>query len=369
MDIEILVVGAGAVGLACAARLSSAGHQVLVLERHDGPGLETTSRNSEVVHAGLYYPPSSLKASCCVAGRRALYARCARYQIPHRKLGKFVVASCSEDARQLEGILERARANDAGKVVWVDGSAVSRAEPRVRAHCALWSPESGIVDALALTHSYQAELEATGGDIAFRTALVALERAGPDWCAVAQSKPNDLTRITAQIVINAAGLEADHVAQLAGINVDDQQYRQYLCKGDYFAVAPSLGKLTQHLIYPVPVLGGLGIHVTMDLGGRFRLGPDVEYIDQPRYDVDPEKAGEFARAAQRFLPEIQAAHLSPDFAGVRPKLQAEGADFRDYVIEEASKHGAPGLINLLGIESPGLTASSAIAERVAALVE
>jgi D-amino-acid oxidase len=168
--------------------------------------------------------------------------------------------------------------------------------------------------------------------------------------------------------VNAAGLEADRIAALAGIDVGAAGYRQHPCKGDYFSIAPRLGAVTRHLVYPLPVPGGLGVHVTLDLGGRYRLGPDVEYVDSPRFDIDPAKAERFAEAARSYLPELEPEDLAPDFAGVRPKLQGPGEPFRDYVIEEGSKHGAPALINLIGIESPGLTAASAIAKRVSALI-
>jgi L-2-hydroxyglutarate oxidase LhgO len=368
MDTEILIVGAGIIGLACAAQLSAAGRSVLVLERQRGPGRETTARSSEVIHAGLYYPPGSLKASCCVEGRRDLYARCERYQIPHRKLGKFVVACAEEDFNSLEAIERRARESGAGAVAWRDAAALARAEPRVRALGALWSPESGIVDTAALTRSYQSELEAHGGQIAFRTELIGLQRAGEGWSASARSEAGDVQRVRTRAVLNAAGLDADAVAALAGIDVSRARYRQHPCKGDYFAVAPALGALTRHLVYPVPSAGGLGIHVTIDLGGRYRLGPDAEYVEVPRYDVDSRKAEQFAAAARRYLPEIDAAQLAPAYAGVRPKLAGADEPFRDYVIEEGSALGAPGLVNLLGIESPGITAASAIARRAAALL-
>jgi L-2-hydroxyglutarate oxidase LhgO len=369
MDTDILIVGAGVVGLACGARLATDGHSVVVIERHSAPGRETSSRNSEVIHAGLYYPAGSLKAVCCVEGRDALYERCRTHGIPHRKIGKFVVATSVEDCSGLEGIQKRAIANGAGAVEWVDKAAIERAEPRVRAHAALWSPESGIVDAHALVHSYQAELESRGGQVALRTTLVGLEPAEGGWRALTTGPDGERWAITAGVVINAAGLEADRVAALAGIEVDGAGYRQQPCKGDYFSVAPKLGALTQHLVYPMPVPGGLGIHITLDLGGRYRLGPDVEYVDAPRYDVDPAKAAIFAEAVRRYLPEIEPEHLAPEFCGIRPKLRAAPSEFRDYVIEEGSAHGAPGMINLLGIESPGLTASSAIARRVAALLD
>ena len=367
MDVEVLVVGAGVVGLAVASELS-AQRAVVVVERNAAPGLETSSRNSEVIHAGLYYPTDSLKAVCCVEGRVALYERCARLGIPHRKLGKLIVASDASEIGALEDIQARARANGAGVGEILDAAAVRHLEPRVRAVAALHSPETGIVDAHALVSSHQAECESNGGLVVLRTTILGLSPRGSGWTVCTRTAEGERFDIEAGCVVNAAGLGADHVAGLAGIDVDRAGYRQHPCKGDYFAVAPGLGRLCERLVYPVPVPGGLGTHVTVDLGGRFRLGPDVTYVEAPTYEVDPAKAGEFARAVGRYLPEIRPEHLSPDFAGIRPKLQGPGEGFRDFTIEEGSALGAPGLVNLLGIESPGLTSASAIARRVAALV-
>jgi L-2-hydroxyglutarate oxidase LhgO len=363
-EFEIVVIGAGVVGLACAAELART-HQVLVLERHPGPGRETSSRNSEVVHAGLYYPAGSLKAICCVEGREELYSRCRARAIPHRRVGKYVVATRDDEIAVLERLQASGRANGAGVEDIIDGSALARSEPRVRVRAALWSPQSGIVDAHALISSYHAECESAGGTVVFRTRVCALERKPAGWMVHTEGPDGDAFVIEARAVVNAAGLAADRIAELAGVDIDALRYRMHPCKGDYFSVAPALGALAQHLIYPVPVPGGLGIHITLDMGGRYRLGPDVEYVEAPRYDVDPGKAEAFAESVRRYLPELRAEDLAPDFAGIRPKLQGPGETFRDYVIEEASHHGAPGLWNLLGIESPGLTASSAIARRVA----
>ena len=365
---DVAVVGAGVLGLACAAALSQRGRSVLVLERHPAPGRETSSRNSEVIHAGLYYPADSLKAVTCCAGRRRLYARCARHRIPHRRTGKLVVATCEAELEVLEQIAGRARANGAGAVEILDADQVARREPRVRALAALWSPESGIVDAHALMASYQAEFEAAGGTLVTQTNVIGLSQQGGVWEVETIDPEGQAFSIQASAVVNAAGLASAELAAQAGLNVKALGYELHLCKGDYFALAPSLGVLTQTLVYPVLVPGGLGIHLTPDLGGRYRLGPDVEYVDTPSYNVDPAKADGFASAVQPFLPEIRAEHLSPDFAGLRPKLQGPGQSFRDFVLAEESSHGAPGLINLLGIESPGLTAAGEIAERVADLV-
>ena len=362
--VDAVVIGAGVLGLACAAALSRRGRDVLVLEANAAPGREISSRNSEVVHAGLYYATASLKASSCVEGRQRLYARCRELRIPHRRTGKLVVATTPAECTALEELHERGLANGAGDLELIDAAELARREPRVRGVAALWSPESGIVDAHALVASYQAEAEANGASIVVRTRAVALEQRGELWRVETEGDAGERSSVDAARVVNAAGLASDSVAALAALDVDALGWRSRPCKGDYFALAPGLGALTRHLVYPVPVPGGLGIHVTPDLGNRFRLGPDVEWVERARYDVDPGKAERFARAVVRYLPEIRSEHLSPDFAGVRPKLSGPGEAVRDFVVEEAP---APGLVHLIGIESPGLTAAGAIAERVASL--
>ncbi len=367
-DPEVAVIGAGVVGLACGAALARHGRRVVLLERHGSPGQETSTRNSQVIHAGLYYPTNSLKALCCVEGRERLYRRCEEYNIPHRRTGKLVVATEVQEQEALERIAELGSANGAGALELLAGDEIHRREPRVRACAGLWSPESGIVDAHQLLASYQAELESHGSEVVFQTRVEGLTRAGDLWRVDTRFDGEEPFELHVPWVVNAAGLDADRIATLAGLDAVELGYRVWRCKGDYFSVAPALGALTRHLVYPVPGQAGLGIHVTLDLGGRFLLGPDVEYVDRISYDVDPGKAEHFASAVRRYLPELRAEHLSPEMAGIRPKLQAPGGPFRDFVIAEESAHGCPGLVNLLGIESPGLTAADAIAERVVALL-
>jgi len=365
---EVIVVGAGVVGLACAASLSRRRHSVTVIEKNRRVGQEVSARNSEVIHAGLYDPPGSLKARLCVAGRLALYERAAKFAIPHRRCGKLVVASDASEVQQLEALLHRARQNGVTGVEIVDADTLRKWERRVAGVAALWSPETGIVDAHRLVKSFQIEAEQNGAIVALATEVVGLLQHGDLWQVRTRSLDGEDFTLDAEWVINAAGLSSDRVAEKAGLDVDALGYRLHPCKGDYFAIEPSLGKLATHLIYPVPETHGLGVHLTMDLGGRLRLGPDTELVTEPRYDIDPAKADKFAHLAGRYLPEVKPEHLSADFAGVRPKLEAQGDSFRDFVIEEASPHGSRRLINLIGIESPGLTASAAIGEYVAALL-
>jgi L-2-hydroxyglutarate oxidase LhgO len=366
VDTDVLVVGAGAVGLACAAVLARRGREVLVVERHAHMAQETSSRNSQVIHAGLYYPPGSAKARLCVEGRERLYARCRAEGIPHRVLGKLVVATRPEEVATLETLRARGTANGAPGLAIIDASEVSRREPAVHALAALLSPCSGVVDAHALCLSYAAEAEAHGARLAMRTEVLAVEAASGHLRVEARAADGQTSHVRCGAVVNAAGLCADRLAECAGLAVDALGYRQHPCKGDYFALAPGAPLRVAGLVYPVPAAAGLGLHATIDLGGRIRFGPDATYVERVHYDVDPAKAGPFAEAASRYLPALRAEWLSPDGAGVRPKLQGPNDTFRDFLIVEESARGLPGFVNLLGIESPGLTAAEAIALEVAA---
>lgn len=368
MQVDVAVIGAGAVGLACAARIARAGRTVLVIERHDRVGEETSSRNSGVIHAGIYYEPGSLKALTCVEGRQLVYARCTREGLPHRKLGKLIVATEPAERARLEALCARGLRNGAGELRMLDAAELRRMEPRVRGPCALWSPESGIVDAPALVASYRREAAAHGAELCLRTSVESIAVAGAGLQLETRTRAGERATLHAGAVVNAAGLHADRIAASAGIDLDAAGYRLHLCKGDYFALASSRRGLVQHLIYPAPVHAGLGIHITLDLEDNLRAGPDTAYVEALDYRVDPGKVAAFGTALRRYLPEIEDDDLRPDYAGIRPKLQGPLDAPRDFVIEEASRHGVPGLVNLIGIESPGLTASEAIAERVAALL-
>ena len=367
-ELDVAIVGAGAIGLAAAAALAGAGRSVAVLERGAGIARETTSRNSQVLHAGLYYPAGSWKARLCREGRERLYERCARLRIPHRRIGKLVVAVEEAERAGLERLCELGTENGAPGLELVDGATVRRLEPAVRAVAALLSPDTGIVDAHALCLSWLAEAEAHGAWLAIRHEVVSIGRRAGGYRVEARDPDGGRATLDCAALVNAAGLDSDRVAALAGIDVDARGWRLRPCKGDYFALAPGAPLRVSRLVYPMPAGAGLGIHVTLDLGGRVRFGPDAEYVDRVRYDVDPAKAESFAAAAGRYLPGLRAEWLSPDQAGVRPKLAGPGEAFRDFVVEEASADGLPGLVNLIGIESPGLTAAPAIAARVLSLL-
>jgi L-2-hydroxyglutarate oxidase LhgO len=366
-EVDVAVVGAGVVGLAVAAALSRRGRSVLVLERHERPAAEATGRNSQVVHAGLYYPEGSAKARTCRAGRELLYARCRAWRVPHRRTGKLVVACDASELPELEHLARLGAANGARGLEIVDGTHVRALERQVRAHAALLSPETGVVDAHAYAVSFLAEAESHGAQLVVRAELVGVARAGANY-RLSALVAGERQSLAAAAVVNAAGLGADRVAGLVGLDVERLGYRIHPCKGDYFALVPGAPLRVARLVYPVPSGPGLGVHATVGLDGRIRLGPDAEYVSEPRFDVDSAKAEGFARLAGRFLPGLRAEWLTPDFAGVRARLAAPGEPFRDFAIAEESAHGLPGWVDLVGIESPGLTAAAAIAEEVVELL-
>ncbi len=367
-EVDVAVVGGGVVGLACAASLARSGRSVLVLERGEGLGRGVTSRSSEVVHAGLYYPLGSLKARLCVRGHELLAERCSRLHVPHRWTGKIVVATEPAEVPVLEALRDRGEANGAVGLELVDGRRVAQLEPAVRARLGLLSPGTGIVDAHVLALSFAAEAEAHDALVLLASEVCEISQCAGGYRLDLRRREGERERVVAAAVVNAAGLDADAVAALAGIDVEACAYRQYPCKGDYFSLAPGAPLLLSRLVYPLPAGAGLGIHATPDLAGRVRFGPDAEYVDRVQYEVEPDKARLFARAIRRYVPSFEGSWLAPDFAGVRPKLAGPGEPFRDFVVAEESERGLPGFVNLIGIESPGLTAAPAIAERVMALL-
>ena len=367
-DVDILVVGAGVVGLATAAALSRSGRSVAILEKAGAAAGGVTARNSEVIHAGIYYEPGSLKAELCVEGNRLLYERCSALGLPHRRVGKLIVATSSDEVSILETLLARGRRNGVAGLEAVDAGAMTRIEPRVAGLCGLYSPSTGIVDAQAFAVSYLAECESHGGMLLLRTEMLEATRVGAGWQVDARTGDGDRQRVVCGAVVNAAGLDSGHVAERAGFDVEGLGYRLHYGKGDYFALAPGRRLALAGLVYPVPGLSGLGIHATVDLAGRVRFGPDMEYVEAPGYVVDPGKTSIFGAAVRRYLPEVRDTWLVPETAGVRPKLAGPGEGFRDFVVREESDRGAAGWVNCIGIESPGLTAAPAIGRRVAELL-
>jgi L-2-hydroxyglutarate oxidase LhgO len=343
---------------------------VIVIERAMRAGEGISSRNSGVIHAGIYYPKGSLKAELCIEGRELLYARARAGAIGYRQLGKLIVAVDSSEVAELEALRDRAQDNGALEVHMLEGRELAALEPNVRAVAALSSPRTGIIDTHALVESYRAEAIAHGACLSLASEVIALEPEGDHALRViTRGRAGERTTVSAEHVINAAGLGGPAIAALAGVPIDAAGLSQHLCKGDYFKLAARHRALVSRLIYPVPARAGLGVHLTLDLDGGLRAGPDTEYIAAPRYDIDAGKRASFGAALRRYVPAVRDEDLEPDYAGIRPKLQGPGDAFRDFVIERATRYGAARLINLLGIESPGLTASGAIARRVATLLD
>jgi L-2-hydroxyglutarate oxidase LhgO len=370
VDVDAIIVGAGVVGLACAQRLASTGRSVVVVERHGSFGQETSSRNSEVIHAGIYYPTGSLKARLCVEGNRLLYDWCRRRGVAHAQLGKYIIATEPNEEPALDSIQKQARENGARELTRVTAADVRAAEPNVRVAAALWSPTTGIVDSHDFMRSLAAVATDAGCTFAWKHRLVRVEQHGRGYSVTLAGLAAEEQSLTARVLINAAGLASDDVAQLGGVDIAGAGYRQTYVKGHYFRIAGRVP--VKHLIYPVPPVGltGLGVHVTLDMHGVARLGPDVEVlVDRAqRYDVPEALAPKFLASASRYLVGLRREDLAPDYAGIRPKLGIPGGPVRDFVVAEESHRGLPGWVNLVGIESPGLTASLAIAEHVASLL-
>jgi L-2-hydroxyglutarate oxidase LhgO len=365
-SVEAVVVGAGVVGLAIAKALAEAGREVVVLEAEDAIGTHTSSRNSEVIHAGIYYPQGSLKARACIAGKQQLYEYCVARGIPHARCGKLIVATGEAQLGELQALQRKAHANGVTDVVWMSREQATALEPELHCAAALYSPSTGIIDSHALMLAYLGDAERAGAMLALKSPL---ERA-----RVLDGRGFELEvggaermRIAARLLVNSAGLTAPSVARrIEGL---DARFvpRELLAKGNYYSLA---GKAPfSRLVYPVPEPGGLGVHITLDLGGQARFGPDVEWVERIAYDVDPARAARFYAAIRRYWPGLPDGALAPAYSGIRPKISGPQEPAPDFVVQGPAEHGVPGLVNLYGIESPGLTASLALADDVAALLQ
>jgi L-2-hydroxyglutarate oxidase LhgO len=352
-SLDAVVVGAGVVGLAVARALALSGREVVVLEAENAIGTHTSSRNSEVIHAGIYYPKGSLKARTCVAGKAALYQYCVAHGVPHRRSGKLIVATDPKQEAELAAIQEKAHANGVTDVVRMTRAQAQALEPAVSCAAALYSPSTGIIDSHALMLAYLGDAEAHGAMLALKTQLLG-----------AQVVPGGFVVHTSEmgILVNSAGLRAPTVARnIEGYDAA-RAPREFYAKGNYYSLT---GRSPfSRLVYPVPEPGGLGVHVTLDLAGQARFGPDVEWTDRIAYDVDPGRAQRFYAAIRRYWPALPDGALVPGYAGIRPKTAGPGEPAPDFELQGARAHAVPGLVNLFGIESPGLTASLALADLV-----
>jgi L-2-hydroxyglutarate oxidase LhgO len=366
-EIDVAIIGAGVVGLATARELAQGEKEVFVFEKNRTFGLETSSRNSEVIHSGLYYPQDSLKTRLCVEGKSLLYELCNRHGIAYKKLGKIIVASSEDEITQLEKLYEQGRKNGVEDLMLLSRTELKKLEPNVKARAGLLSPSSGILDSHALLKLLYSQAREKGAEFVFDTEVVGIERTEAKYKVQIRDR-DGISAFIARVVVNCAGLNSDKIAQLAGIDITKAGYELHYCKGEYFSLSSKYRNVVNRLIYPTPEQAGHGIHVTVGLDGRMRLGPNARYVKEVDYRVDETQKEAFYNSAKRFLPHIELEDLDPEFAGIRPKLQSPGEAFRDFVIAHEVKAGFPGLINLIGIESPGFTASPAIARYVGRIV-
>jgi L-2-hydroxyglutarate oxidase LhgO len=362
-DVDCVVVGAGVVGLAVARALALAGREVLVLEACDAIGTQTSARNSEVVHAGIYYPTGSLKARLCVRGKELLYAYCAERTLPHQRCGKLIVATDAAQMVQLQGIRAKAIANGVNDLEWLDAAQAHALEPALHCVAALHSPSTGIVDSHALMLSLLGDAEAAGGVLALNSPLASMDIAQD----AIELKANDGTHLRAKTVVNAAGHGAPVLATQTKGLAPEHVPQAYFAKGSYFTLA---GRSPfSHLIYPVPEAAGLGVHLTLDLGGQARFGPDVQWVDDAQdLQVESARGDAFYAEVRRYWPGLADGALQPAYAGIRPKISGPSVAAADFVIQGPATHGVPGVVNLFGIESPGLTSAMAIAETVESML-
>ncbi len=362
---QVLVIGAGLVGLAVARAAAQRGHDVIVAEAENAIGTGVSSRNSEVIHAGMYYPTGSLRGRHCVEGRRLLYAFCESHGVPHRRCGKLIVATSDAETAKVEQIAAQGRINDVEDLTMLTAAEARALEPQLACTAALLSPQTGIIDVHSYMLALVGDIEDAGGAIAFNTPVTGAVRKDEQWLVAFGG--GDAGEAAFDAVINCGGLSAQTIAQSMSDYPSDRVPRRVLAKGNYFTYA---GKPAfSHLIYPTPVTGGLGVHVTLDLAGRMRFGPDVEWIDEEFYPVDAKRADAFYDRIRTYWPALKDGTLTPEYSGIRPKLTGPGEPAADFLIDSPAEHGLPGLVQMFGIESPGLTSSLSLAEYVAGAIE
>ena len=370
MDADITIIGAGVVGLAIAENVSRTHNNVFLIEKHTSFGQETSSRNSEVIHAGIYYTKDSLKARLCVEGKWMIYDYCKKYDIPYNNCGKLIVATSEEEISVIEGIRLTALKNGVDDLSFLEREQISELEPNIFALKALFSPSTGIVDSHSLMKQYETNSYNNGCQIVYGSEVTGISQIENGYKIDLSDADNKNYSFTTRIIINSAGLTSDKVSEMVGIS--DDSLKIHFCKGEYFRINPPKNRLINRLIYPVPhqKMEGIGIHVTIDIGGGVKLGPDVKYLESNIYDykVTPSKQEAFYKSAKKFLPFLEFDDIAPEMAGIRPKIQKPGEPLRDFYIMEETIRGYPGFINLIGMESPGLTSSIAIAKYVNGLI-
>ncbi|MBX3043765.1 MAG: NAD(P)/FAD-dependent oxidoreductase [Candidatus Kapabacteria bacterium] len=369
-DYDIIIAGAGAVGLAIAAKLSVKKRNILILEKNSSFGNEISSRNSEVIHSGIYYEQNSLKANLCVSGRELLYSWCKNHNVPHKITGKYIIAVNDDELSGLERLKNNGIQNGVEGLEIVSGDRVTYNNPGIECVSALYSPGSGILDSHKLMESFIFSMK--NCDIVYNHEAIKVEFSNSTLNCTVRTNNGEEFQVSTKYFINSCGLGADLLAEASGIDIDEHNYRINYVKGHYFRIAPTLSHIAKNLIYPLPPANftGLGVHVTIDLAGGLKLGPDVNYLNErvADYSVPEEYTEIFFRSAKRFIPELKFEDLTPDQSGIRPKLQKPGQQPRDFIINEETDKGLPGMINLIGIESPGLTSCIAIAEYIDRIV-
>lgn len=364
-DIQTIVVGAGAVGLAVARALVEAGREVMVLEQHELIGSETSSRNSEVIHAGIYYPPGSLRATLCVRGKELLYRFCAEHGVPHLRCGKLLIATHENQLPKLHAFKESAAKNGVTDLEYIGGNAARDLEPELSCVAALISPSTGIIDAHSFMLALEGGIEAHGGSVVLRCPVERIERTPQDHFRLTTGGEAP-SAITCATLVLSAGLHATRLASTLGFGSGYRPPETYYAKGQYYALS-GRSPFKRH-IYPMPDGAWLGLHATVDIGGRCKFGPDIEWTEGIDYSFQPEKLTKFLDFIRSYYPGLDASRLHADYTGVRPKLYREGKPVADFAIHGPEKHGLDGLVALYGIESPGLTAAMAIAEMVAGML-
>lgn len=371
MHTDLVVIGAGVVGLACAAEGARKGFSTLLIEKHRSFGQETSSRNSEVIHSGIYYPAGSLKARLCVEANRNIYGECEKQDVWAKKCGKLIVAAVPEEEEALIKLYERGVANGVEGLELLSKSMAEKMEPEIRCVSAIFLPSTGIIDSHELMKSYLFEAKENGAETAFGVEFVSAERRNGLYNLIMKDSTGETTEVESRYVINSGGLHADKVAAGFGLDIDRSGYRLHHNRGHYYQVSPSKSRLVSHLVYPLPhtQMVSIGVHITIDRAGQVKLGPDTEYLDPavPEslwYQFDESRKEKFYEAAKQYFPALEIEDLSPGQVGVRPKLPGSEETIKDFIIREESGKGLPGVVSLIGIESPGLTCSREIAREV-----
>ncbi|MFH2069424.1 MAG: NAD(P)/FAD-dependent oxidoreductase [Candidatus Omnitrophota bacterium] len=366
---DVVIIGAGVVGLSIASQIAKKDRNVILVERHNSFGQETSSRNSEVIHAGIYYPDGFLKAKLCVEGNILLYRICKKNAIPYKQTGKLIAAVNEKQVKDLEDLLEKGKRNGTENLEIISPKEIQKLEPHITARAAIFAPSAGIIDSHRLMKFWETKAKDAGASIIYGCEVEAIDKTPDGYQVGVRDTDGESFFFPTRILINSSGLEAGNVAALAGIDIDEAGYRIHYCKGEYFSIGSGKHGFVQRLIYPVPPKPGfVGIHTVPDLQGMMKLGPYDYYVDKINYDVDETNKELFYRSVSPFLPFIKLEDLKPDMSGIHPKVQKSGEPIKDFIIAHEEKRGLSGLINLIGIESPGLTSSPAIGRYVGKMV-